>query len=72
MRYVVTVKLPRRKDHDPHNKKTGKCPVGGGTCTDVTGEHHSFVFETLRPDDEAIEYVKQNWSDYHITRIEQV
>ncbi len=68
MPYIVTVKLPKRKDHDPHNKVTGPCPVSfyGETCTDVTGEHHS----VLMANEEAVQ-VFRDWG-MHITRIEEV
>jgi hypothetical protein len=68
-RFIVTVKLPKNCNHDPHNKQGGVCPVTGSDCTDTTGEHHSFVYETHRD----IDYVRQNWEgSYHITRIEEV
>ena len=70
MLYIVTVKLAKNPKHDPRNKKTGKCPAGVGTCTDVAGEHHSFLFGSDDP--RGIEYVRENWKDYHITRIEEV
>lgn len=72
-RYIVTIKLPRRKDHDPHNKKNGQCPVymlSNHLCDDVTGEHHSFLFES----DKDIEGVRAVCSEEgrHVTRIERV
>jgi hypothetical protein len=67
--YIVTIKLPRMKDHDPSNKKTGPCPVSHAPCDDVTGQHHSFLFETERD----IDYVRANWDiTYHVTRVEEV
>jgi hypothetical protein len=67
MMYLVTVKLPKNPKHNPHNKVTGACPVmPNATCTDMTGEHHTFLFES----DRDVEYVKLNWNDYHITRVE--
>ena len=68
--YVVTVKLPRNPAHDPRNKVTGLCPVGTGACTDVTGEHHSYVTTG-----ESIEAVRQSAIDAgwrHVTRVEEV
>lgn len=42
--FIVTVKLPRNPEHNPREKKTRPCPVQlGATCTDATGEHHSYL-----------------------------
>lgn len=69
MKYLVTVKRPKNPNHDPHNKVTGKCPVTQGICTDVTGEHHSFLYESENP----IEQVREFWEQFfHVTRIEVV
>lgn len=62
MQYIVTIKLPRNKEHDPQNKKTGQCIFSAG-CTDVTGEHHSTLV-----DDEGLASIKA--STMHVTRIE--
>ncbi len=64
---LVTVKLPRHltRPHDPAHKKTGKCPLGGGTCTDVTGAHHTVVALS----DFDLEEIRRTWG--HITRIEE-
>lgn len=68
--YIVTVKLPKNPLHDPNNKVTGKCPIDGSTCTDVTGAHHSVLVRNMlstdlvRIDFEAL--------GLHVTRIEQV
>lgn len=40
--YIVTVRTARNPEHDPQAKKTGRCPFSAA-CTDVTGEHHSFL-----------------------------
>ena len=70
--FIVTVRLDKNPDHDPRNKKTGTCPIGdGGTCTDVTGEHHSVLVNA-----ETIDGVRQavinGLGIHHITRIEEV
>lgn len=68
--YLVTVKLPKRKDHDPHNKQSGVCPVSGHVCTNITGEHHSYMVVA-----ESIEQATGNahFDGYHhVTRVEQV
>lgn len=65
--YLVTVKLPKNHNHDPHNKVTGQCPVSGFLCTDVTGEHHTFPSYLA-----SIEECQEYWSkEYHVTRIEE-
>ena len=76
MRYLVTVKLARNPEHDPHNKITGKCPVdpwGWGMdkdriCTDVTGQHHTFLAEGASVDDVYQMYARRHL----ITRIEEI
>lgn len=73
--YVVTVRLPRNPAHDPRNKVTGDCPVNGAICTDVTGEHHSFVVEGNTTAD-AKHWTEVSFGaggeEVHITRIELV
>lgn len=61
---LVTVKLPKHPDHDPHNKVIGQCPMGG-MCTDVTGEHHTVLVYSERE-------VAELAFGYHITRVESV
>ena len=61
---IVTIKLPRNKEHDPHNKVTAPC-VTSGTCTDATGEHHSILVTNQA----HLERLKR---EFHITRIEEV
>jgi len=63
--YVVTVKLPRNPAHDPKNKQVGACVVSKH-CTDVTGQHHSFIAET----DEDLELARALFD--HITRVERM
>jgi hypothetical protein len=41
--YIVTVRQQRQPGHDPQNKKVGVCSYSN-FCTDVTGEHHSYLF----------------------------
>lgn len=62
--YIITIKQPRNPEHDPRNKRTGACAYSP-ECTDVTGEHHSFLgtradVDRLRAD------------GVHITRTEKV
>lgn len=70
MDYIITVKIPKRTDHNPRNKKTGTCPVNGGTCTDVTGEHHSFLFEYNGTTQEVQRFLEAKY--YHVTRVEKL
>lgn len=69
--FIVTVKYSRLPGHDPFNKVTARCPLSqNDTCTDVTGEHHSALWEG-----ESIEAARQYFKDVtglHITRIEEV
>jgi len=72
MKAIVTVKLPRNLDHDPKNKKTGKCPLftqysGSFTCTDITGQHHSYI-EYGESLDDIRRKAKLKFG--HVTRIE--
>lgn len=65
--YLVTVKVKKNPNHDPHNKVTGLCPVTGLECSDVTGEHH-----TLTSYLGSIEECREFWGkEYHVTRIEE-
>lgn len=64
MRKLVTVKLPRNPQHDPHNKITAPCPVSPN-CTDSTGEHHTLLVESE-------EILAELTAKFHITRIEDV
>ena len=73
MNYIVTVRMREKNPgHDPHSKKAGRCPVSGW-CTDVTGEHHSFLMEVAGEDD-VREFVRTygEASGYRLTRIEDV
>jgi hypothetical protein len=80
MRAIVTVRLPRKPEHDPKHKRTGKCPLfcppftpfelqGSFICTDATGEHHSYIESGENLD--AIK--KKAEAKYgHVTRIEEI
>lgn len=68
--YVVTVKLPRNKDHDQRNKKIGSCQFSP-YCTDVTGEHHSFI-ATAEDETQLRQQLKTTTGCQHVTRIERV
>lgn len=51
-------------------KQVGECPAGNGICTDVTGEHHSYLMEakgTLEAHQAATLRLSEG---AHITRIE--
>lgn len=67
--FIVTVRLPKNPEHDPTNKVSGVCPFSAH-CTDVTGEHHSF----LGTHNSAAELKRQLTDDYgyHVTRIEEL
>ena len=73
MRYVVTVKIRRQPNHDPHNEVTGPCPVGNiGVCTDATGEHHSFMQRGVGDESAADVKARLEAVGYHVTRVEGV
>lgn len=69
-RYLVTVKLPKNPEYSPRDKKTGPCPVGGQPCTDVMGEHHTFLAELDGVTAEGVRDIYQGI--YHVTRVEAV
>ena len=67
MLYLVTVRLAKNSAHNPREKVTGTCPVGDETCTDTTGEHHTFLVESGL----SVEDVRTTYeSNYHVTRVE--
>lgn len=66
---IVTVKLPRKKIHNPRDKKFGtcRCRDENTICSDRTGEHHSFIM--IGDTYEEIERrAKEKYR--HLTRIE--
>ncbi len=65
---IVTVRIDAEKDHDPQNKQRGPCPIQTGSCTDISGAHHSYL--ESGNDINEIE-AKAGKSFNHITRIEQ-
>jgi len=69
MKAIVTVKLPKNPDHDPKNKRIGICPVSSKLCTDVTGEHHSYIEEG----NDLVDIEKKAARKYgHVTRLEAI
>jgi hypothetical protein len=68
--FLVTVKLPKNKNHDPRNKVTGPCPMDPEkVCTDMTGEHHTILWSGRN-----LEFAMEYWTKtegYHVTRIEE-
>lgn len=66
--FLVTVRLPRRPEHDPHNKIAGTCPVQGDYCSDTTGEHHTVLVDDM-PDIPTVQAAFERLG-YKITRIE--
>lgn len=69
---IVTVKLPQngrsQQVHWGHSKTRGKCPLRqGGVCTDVTGNHHSYI-EFGESIDEIQKKAEKDYG--HVTRIE--
>lgn len=62
--WLVTIKLPKNPDHNPHSKVTAPCPVSS-SCTDSTGEHHTMLVTT----EAEMNEVRKQFG--HITRIEE-
>lgn len=67
--FIVTVKLGKNPEHNPHDKKTAACPASQGPsiCTDSTGEHHSFLCI-----DSSASEVAQRFKErgFHVARVE--
>lgn len=77
MLYAVTVRLPKNPEHNPRAKVTGVCPVTGDPCTDITGEHHTFLADfdghTLHGKEIDAEGVREFYRNtFHVTRVESV
>lgn len=70
MKFLVTVRLAKNPVHNPREKKTGPCPVNGKPCTDVTGEHHTFLVDLDGEDAEGVREIYDGL--YHVTRVETV
>jgi hypothetical protein len=68
--FLITVKLPKNPDHNPRDKKVGRCPLSSLPCTDVTGEHHSMVRDHVSLT--AMEVRDLYQDEYHVTRVEEV
>lgn len=74
--HVVTVRVAKNREHDKYNKIRGVCPVFSGTCSDITGEHHSVLVASDKPSD-AIAKVEKlsgvgDMPVFTITRVEEV
>ncbi len=69
-KFLVTVRLPKNPAHNPRDKKAGPCPVNGKPCTDVTGEHHSFLTDDVTLSAEQVREVYQ--ATHHVTRVETI
>ena len=72
MKAIVTVRLPRNPKHDPRNKQGGDCPLTKTlgyytSCSDKTGEHHSYIEEGVNMDDI---WQKAETKFKHVTRTE--
>lgn len=51
-------------------KQVGECPVGSGICTDVTGEHHSYLILAIDAEQARQGAERRLPEGAHITRIE--
>lgn len=75
MKAIVTIRLPRNPLHNPKHKREGICPLfcpidsPKRICTDITGEHHSYIEEGT-----SLEDIKKRAKvkSHHVTRIEVI
>lgn len=76
MKAIVTVKLPKNTNHNPHFKVEGICPVAIDFklryCTDITGEHHSVLVDLPTANLSEVEKYIRSKGYTHITRVEIV
>lgn len=70
MKFIVTVKINKNPNHDPNNKRYGECPVMHTFCTDMTGEHHSFLIDAKNITEANQVVGKMGFT--HVTRIESI
>lgn len=72
--YIVTVRMLKKNPaHNPQAKVTGDCPVTGRPCTDVTGEHHSFLRIGMYDEAEVRESIATVGKGiYRLTRLEEI
>lgn len=68
--YLVTVKLPKNPVHNPRKKLFGACPANGEPCTDITGEHHTFLVRSMDGMDVVMQKAREKYG--HVTRVESV
>lgn len=69
--YIVTIKLSKMKCHNPKTKVAGICRHGKGQCTDITGEHHSFLHVEDTYGNDAVNVQRKfEHLGYHVTRVE--
>jgi hypothetical protein len=70
MNWIATVRRTSKDpNHDPKNKKTGHCDWSD-YCTDVTGEHHSFILYGCT--EEVARNLLGSKPGWRMTRLEQV
>lgn len=62
--------IPSTGERCSREKVTGQCPVGVGQCTDMTGEHHSYVDQESTSIEQAMENALVLGA--HVTRIEEL
>jgi len=69
--WIVTVKHEKQDSHDPKHKITGQCTINKHLCSDVTGEHHSFLHMTddNYPIKKVITHFEKEF--VHVTRVEE-
>ena len=69
--YIVTIKLDKMSNHNPDSKITGICRHGKSQCTDITGEHHSFLHIEDDYGNDTVNVQRQfEKKGFHVTRVE--
>lgn len=69
--YLVTVKVAKTADHDPHNKVIAPCPASPDkVCSDATGEHHTILWNDISM--VAAYNYWRHLRNMHVTRVEEV
>jgi len=74
LRAIVTLRFTKNPKHDPKNKVTDYCPLSKGIaiCTDVTGEHHSYIESGSSLEEIKVKALQKFPKADHVTRIEAI
>lgn len=74
MKAIVTLRFARNPKHNPKNKIIDYCPLSEGLaiCTDMTGEHHSYIESGENLGKIKEKALKKYPKADHVTRIEGI